>query len=69
MDAVRCTQCGDVRWSFRGLPGRRETRCELCGAVMIPERRHPDRGPDTLGAERRKATPLAPPNPPRPAAR
>ena len=53
MDAMRCTQCGDVRWSFTGLRGRRDIRCELCGAEMAPERRQPHRGPDTLRDERR----------------
>ena len=53
MDAMRCTECGDVRWSFTGLAGAREQRCELCGAEMVPERRQPHRGPETLGDERR----------------
>ena len=53
MDAMRCTECGDVRWSFTGLRGRGEMRCELCGAEMAPERRQPHRGPDRLRDERR----------------
>jgi hypothetical protein len=53
MDAMRCKDCGDVRWSFTGLGARREIRCELCGSVMVPERRQPHRGPRTLPDERR----------------
>jgi hypothetical protein len=53
MDAMRCTECGDVRWSFTGLAGRREVRCELCGAVMVPERRQPHRGTRGPSQERR----------------
>jgi hypothetical protein len=55
MDAMRCKQCGDVRWSFTGLRGREQKTCELCGGETVPERRQPHRGPSTLGDERRTA--------------
>jgi len=58
MEAMRCEECGDVRWSFRGLTASLDTRCELCGAEMKPERRHPHRGPDRLRSERRDVTPV-----------
>jgi hypothetical protein len=42
MDAVRCPECGDVRWSFFGFGPRSEPlSCELCGTLMVPERRRP----------------------------
>ena len=42
MDAVRCPECGDVRWSFFGFgPRTVPITCELCGAEMVPERRRP----------------------------
>jgi hypothetical protein len=56
MHAMRCRQCGDVRWSFMRLAIRRDVRCELCGGEMLPERRQPHRGPDSLRAERRGPT-------------
>lgn len=40
MDAIRCLECGDVRWSLIGLHGPLGT-CELCGGEMVPERRRP----------------------------
>ena len=53
MDAMRCKECGDVRWSFTGLAGRRQAECELCGGEMVPERRQPHRGRGSAGDERR----------------
>jgi hypothetical protein len=44
MEAVRCKQCGETRWS-----------CELCGGETVVERRRPGAGPDVLGVERRRA--------------
>jgi hypothetical protein len=42
MDAVRCPECGDVRWSFFGFGSRSDpVACELCGTTMVPERRRP----------------------------
>jgi transcription initiation factor TFIIIB Brf1 subunit/transcription initiation factor TFIIB len=63
MDAMRCKECGDVRWSFTGLADRSEVRCELCGAVMVPERRQPHRGPDALDDERRGMATAGPAEP------
>ena len=40
MDAIRCLDCGDVRWSLMGLKGRPGT-CTMCGGEMVPERRRP----------------------------
>jgi hypothetical protein len=61
MDAMRCKECGDVRWSFTGLSGRRDVRCELCGAEMVPERRQPHRGSRGPDDERRDLMDLADP--------
>ena len=40
MDAIRCLDCGDVRWSLMGLKGR-PSDCRMCGGEMVPERRRP----------------------------
>jgi hypothetical protein len=57
MEAVRCTQCGETRWSL--LPGSLthalEAPCELCGGETVVERRRPGAGPATLEVERRRA--------------
>lgn len=57
MEAVRCTQCGETRWSL--LPGSRshalDAPCELCGGKTVVERRRPGAGPETLDVERRRA--------------
>ena len=57
MEAVRCTQCGETRWSL--LPGSLthslDAPCELCGAETVIERRRPGAGPETLDVERRRA--------------
>ena len=57
MEAVRCTQCGETRWSL--LPGSLthalEAPCEVCGGETVIERRRPGAGPDTLDVERRRA--------------
>ena len=63
MDAMRCKDCGDVRWSFTGIARHRDRRCELCGGEMAPERRQPHRGPLNLRNERRDA--MVPPEPAR----
>jgi hypothetical protein len=56
MEAVRCTECGETRWSL--LPGSRthalEAPCELCGGKTVVERRRPGAGPGTLDVERRR---------------
>jgi hypothetical protein len=56
MEAVRCTQCGETRWSlFPGsLAQSLEAPCELCGGVTVIERRRPGAGPDHLDVERRR---------------
>ena len=57
MEAVRCTECGETRWSL--LPGSLahalEAPCELCGGETVIERRRPGAGPETLVVERRRA--------------
>ena len=55
MEAMRCEECGDVRWSFLGFASRAGETCELCGGEMMAERRKPHRGPMELLAERRDA--------------
>ena len=57
MEAVRCTQCGETRWSlFPGsLAHALEAPCELCGGATVLERRRPGAGPDQLDVERRRA--------------
>lgn len=40
MEAMRCPECGDVRWSFFGK-AKEHTECEICGTEMEPERRRP----------------------------
>jgi hypothetical protein len=56
MEAVRCTQCGETRWSlFPGsLASSLEAPCELCGGETVIERRRPGAGPDHLDVERRR---------------
>jgi hypothetical protein len=57
MEAVRCKECGETRWSL--LPGSLEhalqAPCELCGGETVIERRRPGAGPQTLDVERRRA--------------
>ena len=52
MDAIRCLDCGDVRWSLMGLKGR-PGKCTMCGGEMVAERRRPTGGPMMSLAERR----------------
>lgn len=56
MDAVRCTQCGETRWSLlpNGLEHALEEPCELCGGERVIERRRPGSGPPQLDVERRR---------------
>lgn len=56
LQAVRCTQCGDARWSLFSAadPGR---PCDLCGGEMKLERRSPGSGPRKLLHERRAGGP------------
>jgi hypothetical protein len=57
MEAVRCIECGETRWSlFPGsLVQALEAPCELCGGETVIERRRPGAGPDRLMVERRRA--------------
>ena len=52
MDAIRCLDCGDVRWSLMGLKGR-PGNCTMCGGEMVPERRRPTPGAMMSPGERR----------------
>ena len=52
MDAIRCLDCGDVRWSVMGLSGRPGS-CAMCGGEMVPERRRPATGAPVGLQERR----------------
>lgn len=53
MEAIRCLDCDDVRWSLLGISKRDPGPCEMCGGKMVAERRKPERGPMRLAAERR----------------
>jgi hypothetical protein len=57
MDALRCEDCGDTRWSLTGFAPRTaqmmRERCELCDGQMVVERRRPNHGPLHLVHERR----------------
>ena len=75
LQAVRCTQCGDARWSLFSSADPAKP-CDLCGGEMKPERRMPGSGPRRLPRERRgtlaprfphRLTPRrrGPPGPPR----
>lgn len=60
MDAIRCLDCGDVRWSLMGLKGK-PGQCTMCGGAMVPERRRPATGhPVSLGERRDCAVTDAP---------
>lgn len=53
MDAIRCIDCGDVRWSLIGFKGHAGT-CALCGGEMVPERRRPATLPAMPGSGDRR---------------
>jgi hypothetical protein len=54
MDAIRCLECGDVRWSLIGIKGT-PPDCAMCGGKTAPERRRPAAStPDVALAERRQ---------------
>jgi len=55
MDAVRCTRCGETRWSlFPGSAARAlSLPCEVCGGPTVPERRRPGTRHGFLPVERR----------------
>ena len=43
MDAVRCLQCGETRWTLLRVPTQPVAGrpCELCGGPTVRERRRP----------------------------
>ena len=55
LKAVRCTECGDARWSLFSTADPAKP-CELCGGEMEVERRVPGAGPRRLPRERRTQT-------------
>ena len=61
MEAVRCRQCGETRWSLLagGAAQLLAAPCELCGGQTEIERRRPGAGPHTLAVERRRAAMVA----------
>jgi hypothetical protein len=56
MEAVRCTECGETRWSLfpRSLEHVLKAPCEICGGETLVERRRPGAGPPQLDVERRR---------------
>ena len=56
MEAVRCTQCGETRWSLfaRFAGASLDGPCELCGGETAIERRRPGAGPGPVDVERRR---------------
>ena len=58
LQAVRCTECGDARWSLFSSADPAKP-CELCGGEMKLERRMPGSGPRRLLRERRAVAPHA----------
>jgi hypothetical protein len=67
LQAVRCTECGETRWSlFSSLDKTLARPCEMCGGDTEPERRRPGSGPRgfPLDDERRAAGPRATPQRP-----
>ena len=60
--AVRCTHCGDARWSLFSSADP-ERPCDLCGGPMMVERRSPGAGPRKLIRERRTGGPGSMPGP------
>jgi hypothetical protein len=43
MEAVRCLDCGETRWSLAGgsLEHMLAEPCQICGGEMVVERRRP----------------------------
>ena len=54
LQAVRCVECGDARWSLFSSADPKHP-CELCGGEMKVERRTPGSGPGKPMRERRSA--------------
>ena len=60
LQAVRCTECGETRWSlFSSVETALARACEVCGGDVLLERRRPGSGPRKLLRERRAAGPGA----------
>ena len=59
MQAVRCKECAETRWSL--FPGSRARAlaapCEVCGGETVIERRRPGAHRGPLAVERRWAEP------------
>lgn len=55
MQATRCPDCGETRWSLIGLPVKRATTCSACGTELLPERRLPGRRASEPGSAERRA--------------
>ena len=55
LQAVRCVECGETRWSLFSSADPHQP-CELCGGETKLERRMPGSGPRRLLRERRSAT-------------
>ena len=57
MEAVRCIECGETRWSL--LPARWHilwtVHASCAEAEVVIERRRPGAGPEQLDVERRRA--------------
>jgi translation initiation factor 2 beta subunit (eIF-2beta)/eIF-5 len=55
VDAVRCLECGETRWSlFGGAAARLAGQpCEACGGETVVERRRPGTRPRKPFVERR----------------
>ena len=55
LQAVRCTQCGETRWSlFSSVEQALDRPCEMCGGETQRERRRPGSGPRRLPLERER---------------
>jgi hypothetical protein len=61
MDAVRCLNCGDTRWSLSARSFERLLRepCQACGGKTAVERRRPGGASREPLVERRDRQPLS----------
>lgn len=58
MNALRCLECGDVRWSPTNFSHGQPERCELCGGELAPERRLPGHALAEPAASERRDAPV-----------